>query len=479
MSIKLGIKQLNFDLPENTMAPYCQVMDAHTEQVRQLANSAGTGSDKFKLAYQRLLLNLKHLNNIGSVLETSIDLRVLAIAINDSDAPDVKLNYELFAKIDHIKKHPNSFFVESVYSHYLDCYDKLYDIKSVEKWLKKSKFLRGELDHNTAQILSGEGPKWLAEGCHQHRLDFDVRVEQVGLGNYMSGRFLATAKNIYYLETLRNLKSGENHEILHEVQKPAVYESRYTENSLLGHEVLKILISKADTSQISDHWMNVIMAIAGDPRVSKRNERYIRWWSKVPNLINKVRGWLSKLDLKLFLKSLEDLSDQLGNDEFKRMYPLRKRFLEGLLEQELVTGTRLFLNHKAKLYLEKNYKKEHLPSFSSVKGDKSLIYIALSNVHVVEGTHSCKFWIYKNLADTAAVFNDEEDRFKYRDLTLGMHENMLIEQGEGCYEAIQHTKSGTWQVNAAIALKEAGVDIDASRLLTQPDYQSYKYSGYL
>ncbi len=478
--MKLNIKQLNFDLPDNAMTSYCQEMASHTEKIRELAKRSGTGSDRFKLAFRRFLGVLELGENVADSLKEPIDVRALAVALKTSAASGIRLDDRLFRKIDSLRERPSSLLVESIFSHYLNKYDQLDDLKAVEAWLRKSKENRRGLDDNTSHILSGQGPKWLAESSHERQVDFEVRVEQVGLGNYMSGRFLATAKNIYYLETLRNLKSGENHEILHEVQKPAVYESRYTENSLLGHEVLKILISKTDTSQISDHWMNVIMAIAGDPRVSTRNDRYIRWWLQIsPDLIAKVHGWLSKLDLKLFLKALKDFSDQPGKDELRRMYPSRKRFLEGLLEQELVTGTRLFLTYEAEGYVKRYYKTEHLPSYSMVEGSgaKPLIHVSLSGVHIVEGTHSCKFWVYEKLADSAAVFNYNKSRFTYRDLTAGLNERMIVEQNEGCCAAIQH--SGQWQVKAAIALKEAGVDIDASTLLTPADYQTYKYSGYL
>lgn len=480
MTVKLGIKALRFELPENTMAAHCQRMEANTEVIRELGKKSGTGSDRFKQAFQNFLGVLNSGRDVADSLTQPIDIRALAIALKDSSTPHIRLDERLFSKIDTLRERPSSLLIEAIYSHYLKEYDNLADLEAVETWLWNAKESRHDLDYNTAQILGGDGPKWLAETSHEQQMDFDRRVAQVGLANYTSGRFLAIAKNIYYLETLRQIKPGESHEILHEVQKPVVYRSRYDGESLLGHEILRILIERADPAQIADSWMNVIMAIAGDPRVSKSNPRYGRWWSQISgNLIAKVRGWLSKLDLRLFLEALEDFSNQPGNSELKRMYPSRKKFLEGLLKQELVTGTRLFLTGDAQRYLLANYKEEHLPSFSMVTGSgaKPLVYISLVGAHVVEGTHSCKFWVYKKLADKAAVFNYEKSSFQYRELTAGMDEFMYYEHDSGCHAAIQH--SGQWQVKAAMALKDVGVDIDASRLLTKEDYQTYKYSGYL
>ncbi|UYV19321.1 hypothetical protein K1Y77_01125 [Halomonas qaidamensis] len=480
MTAKLRVNKLNFYLPEGVMNSYCQVMEKNTEKVLKLTQSSGTGSDKFKQAYQRFISVLRQHGDIEQALNEPVDLRALAIVLKTNNAFNIKLCENLFRKIDYIKPRPSSLLLEAIYSYYLKKYDKLSDLKSVEAWLRKSKEARGELDQNIGQILGGEGPKWLAESCHIQQIDFNACIERVGLNNYLSGRFLENAKNIYYLETLRQLEPGENHELLIEIQKKEVFESRYSEESLLGHEVLRILISKADSRQISDHWMNVIMAIAGDPRVSTRNERYIRWWSQISqNLIAKVRGWLSKLDLRLFLEALKDFSTHPGKEELKRMYPSRKRFLEGLLQQELVMDTRLFLTYEAERYIQKHYKMEHLPAYSIVDGGspKPLVYIYLNDAHVIEGTHSCYFWVYERLAKSAAVFNYNKRKFTYRELTVGLNERMLVEQNKGCYAAIQH--NGSWQMKAAIALKELGVDIDASMLLTKSDYQHYKFSGHL
>lgn len=480
MSVKLGIKGLKFELSENTMTPYRIKMAENTEKIRELGKKSGTGSDRFSVAFRRFLGVLESRQDVPRALQKPIDVRAMAIALKLPEGQKIKLDTRLFNRVDEIRERPSGLLVESIFSHYLKEYDRLDDLPVVEAWLRRAKSIRGELDDNTTQILSGEGPKWLAESSHEQQVDFDVRIERVGLGNYLSGRFMTTAKNIYYLETLRQLEPNEKHAVLKEVQKPEVFESRYSEGTLLGHEILKILITRASAQEISEPWMNVIMAIAGDPRVSKTNPRFIKWWSQIPsNLIAKVHGWLSKLDLKLFLRALKDFSEQPGNDELKRMYPSRKKFLEGLLKQELVTGTRLFLTNDAERYVRSHFRPEHLPSYSKVDGgnSKPLIYISLGGRHVIEGTHTCKFWVYEALSESAPVFNYNKTRFTYRELTNGMDEQMWRDQEKGSYAAITH--NGQWQVKAAMALKDVGVEIDAFRLLTKADYQTYKYSGYL
>ncbi|MAQ99727.1 MAG: transcriptional regulator [Oceanospirillaceae bacterium] len=480
MSAKLKLDQLRFDLPQAVMAPYRDKLEVRTRELDTLARKSGTGSEKFKKAFARFFAALGSRGHIADAITESIDIRALAIALKTRDAVHIKLDSRLLEKVDAIKPRPGSLLVESLYSHYLKVYDELEDLQSVEAWLRQAKTIRGELDENTARILSGAGPKWLVESSHEQQVDFDVQVSRVGLGSYLSGRFLATAKNIYYLETLRTLRPGENHNILHEVQKPEVYSSLYENGTLLGHEILKILISRADVSQIPEHWMNVIMAIAGDPRVSRQSERFVRWWSHIPEeLIAKVRGWLSKLDLKLFLEALKNFADEAKQktSDITRMYPERKRFLEGLLDQQLVTGTRLFLSKSARDYLKRHYKKEHLPSFSLVDGDKSIVYISLPGAHVVEGTHVCKFWIYKKLSDAAVVFNYNKTEFLYSELTSGMNMNMIRQKVGPCQAAIVHRKE--WEIKAAYELRNAEVEVDAEAILSKEYYKKYKNLGYL
>ena len=179
----------------------------------------------------------------------------------------------------------------------------------------------------------------------------------------------------------------------------------------------------------------------------------------------------------MFLEALNNFAEEAKDLDLTRMYPSRKKFLEGLLEQKLVTGTRLFLTQNAKRYLEKHYKKEHLPSFSMVEGDKSIVYISLPGVHAVEGTHVCKFWIYKHLSDSAPVFNYNKTRFTYRELTAGMNESMIRQRIGGCLAEVIH--NGSWQAKVALELKKAGVEFDPESLLMRDDYIKYRDSGYL
>ncbi|MEI8647018.1 EH signature domain-containing protein [Paraglaciecola sp. Hal342] len=93
----------------------------------------------------------------------------------------------------------------------------------------------------------------------------------------------------------------------------------------------RILIDRAPKQGVDESWQNAVIAIAGDPRVPKSHPRYMKWWSQLTNAQSKkVQGWLSKLDLKLFLEALEDYSKSSRDDDMIRMFPSRKHFLEGM-----------------------------------------------------------------------------------------------------------------------------------------------------
>lgn len=473
--MKLSLKKLWFSLPDEPLSPYKERIDAATQEIKQLARESGTGSAKFKQAYERVLKALREGRDLNDVLWAPPDLRAFAVLINTEWASKIRLTKTVLQKINRLREKPTALLVDAIYSHYLTAYDTLSDVTAVESWLRVAKERRGRLSKEVSELLSGNGPKWLAEEAHRQSVDFDEQVGRVGLDYFRSGRFLTVAKNIYYLDVLRGLEPNQAHPLLDESQKRSVYDSRYDERYLLGHQILSILIEKAPVNAVGDTWLNVILAIAGDPRVPPWHPKYQKWWSQIdPHLKNKVQGWLSKLDLKLFLETLKDFSYQPGNEDLKRMYPARKHFMEGLLNKQLVTGTRLYLSPSAESYLKRIYKAEHLPNYSVVMDrGKSLIHIQLGGVHLVEGSHRCQLWIYEALDPSAIVFDYSESRVTYRslthDLSLSMQEKGLPHKAN-----ITHHPPLSWQHRAIVALKEIGVQIESKDVLTSEDYHKYK-----
>lgn len=475
MNIKLNVDTLSFALPENPFGANVRRVEKLTSSTKNLVEKAGTGSAKFKRAKSKILQLISLKKSISPAINEKIDIRALALLFSTSYAKNIEIDTTILNKITSIRSKPSLLFIEGLYEYFLTFYDKISEKEAVQNWLYQAKQVRKKLTALDEIVLKGNGPKNLVESTKSSQRDFDEFVKTMGLDSYQSGRFLTLAQFIYYLEELKSLPVNKDSKILHEVQKRTVFESIYDENHLLGHKILEIIISRAPEDEISESWQHVIMAIAGDPRIPETHPKYVKWWSKIDkNLRHKVIGWLSKLDLKLFLEALDDYAKTSYNFDLERMFPSRKRFMEGLLEKKLVHGTRLFLTDDSIRYLKKNYNQEHLPSFSRVAGDKSIIYLRVGHSHMIEGSHSCRLWIYDDLDDSAVVKNYNLTDFTYEDLTTGMNRRM-IRKGIREVAAITHAPANfNWQKKAIEAFRQIGVPVSPKDVLLPNDYRQYK-----
>lgn len=448
-----------------------------TERANHLNENAGTGSDAFKEAIKTIQQAIKQDQELVSLIDSRLMVRALAFTlIKEKTYKKAKVGQALLEKIDEIRQVPSSLFVRYMLLFYFNHYDELYDTQSLAQWLKEKTFVIKEFRHLDPKLFKANGAKWLAEESIRSKREFHNQIKHLNLKNYQSGRFLFVAQNIYYIEQLKEIKVNQPHDLLRELQKPDVFNARYDTNSLLGHEVLRILIQRAPDNDIDDSWRNVVMAIAGDPRVPKTDKRYQTWWSQIDrSLIQKVIGWLSGFDLRLFLEALENFSQNSSDEQLQRMFPARKQFLQGLLDKKCVTGVRLYLTPKFTLYLQKHYQKEHLPKFSTVDGDTSIIYVQLGKTHLIEGSHSCKLWIYRGLPQDALVFNNNNRSASYSALTSGMGSHMKDAKGEKLLiDTVVHHPHLTWQNKAIAAINQTDVKIHPRDVLTEADYQDYK-----
>ncbi len=466
-------------LPANPFDKAVKDFARLSNQLEVLSKAAGIGNNKFRKAYGEIINALTAKKKVEDVLYTSVHVRALALSlVTPEGKKNVSFTPRLLNKITQVVKKPSSLVIESFYQHFLAEYDQLADLETMAYWLLDAKRSRGNEDKFDAKILSAKGPKWLAQSAIEKNIDFDHLILDMKLERYASGRYLTVAKGIYYIEQLKVIPLGQDHSLLEEVQKAVVFNSRYDSESLLGHQIISILISRSIGTHISECWMNVILAIGGDPRVPSSNPRYIKWWKVLePNLIQAVRGWLSKLDLKLFLEALEDYSYSSSNDELQRMYPSRKSFLEGMFDAGIILNTRLYLSKDAARYLKRNYDPMHLPNFSTVKdGDKSIIYVQMKGAHMVEGSHSCYLWLYPYLDPSVCVFNYNIDSPTYYQLTQGINDQMS-ELSSGAVAKITHSPTNyAWQRKALTALRRLGINLTPKDVLSSEDYIDFKQS---
>ncbi|WP_243976508.1 EH signature domain-containing protein [Vibrio natriegens] len=474
--MSLNIKKLRVNLPENPFGKAIKDLDKLSQQLNIWSKKAGTENKKFRAAYDDVYNALATNLPVEDVLDTSVHVRALALSLQTEVKEKVSFTRRLLNKITEIVGKPSALVIESFYQHFLSEYDQLTDLEATAEWLLDSKKKRGYDEEYDAKLLSMNGPQWVAQQAIERGIDFDNWITSIGLSHYSNGRYLTIAKGIYYIEQLRSIPLGDDHPLLAEVQKITVFESQYGSDELLGHQILRILIDRSLGSQISEPWMNVVLSIAGDPRVPSSNPRYIKWWRNIdPHLIQAVRGWLSKLDLKLFLEALEDFSYSSSNYELRRMYPSRKHFLEGIFDAGIIINTRLYLSRDAARYLKRNYDSRHLPNFSTVRdGDKSIIYVQMEKAHMIEGSHSCYLWIYRNLAPSVCVFDYNISQPTYSQLTSGIH-NQMARLSEGATAKITHSPASySWQRKALTELRSLGVQLTPKDVLSGGDYIEFK-----
>lgn len=322
-------------------------------------------------------------------------------------------------------------------------------------------------------LLGSNGPRRLAEKAIDDDEDLADVFHRMGLLGYDAGRFGDLCRARFYLDTLKGLRVGEWHEVLDRLLDPAIYKAPYEGDRTIGHEALGILIDKAGESP-GDAWQNFILHIAGDPRVTNQAPSYRQWWIPLGEArVQRVRGWLSREDLKLFLGALEQYGKETRNAELQRMFPERKRFLEGLFGLRLIRSTRLMLGAKAEESVKRILGKDVRTNFAKldpVMADKAVIYLDCGEFFIVEGSHSFKMWIYLALPSAALVDYDRKV-FSHQNLISAIPKEYAKSHPGLPYDAITH--NGSWQSKAINFLARNGIRIDLEALLSAHDYRDH------
>lgn len=243
-------------------------------------------------------------------------------------------------------------------------------------------------------LLGIEGPSKLASKVREDGRELGETLSSLGLQGFDDGRYGDICRAHFYLETLRHLPLGEWDPVMDELLKPSVSKAPFEGGKRIGHVALEILIDRIG-QEPSDAWQNFILNLAGDPRIASTASNYREWWLPLGEArIQRVRGWLSKEDLRLFLQAVEQFGIETQNDDLQRMFPARKLFLEGLFKLKLIRNTRLLLGGKAQLSVKRILGKDVKTSFARMDGtmnDKAVIYLDCGDFHLVEGHTASRF----------------------------------------------------------------------------------------
>ena len=329
------------------------------------------------------------------------------------------------------------------------------------------------LGQNSNWIFSIVGPKNVVTKAISSGEDLDAYLEKVGIKDIVKGRFGDICRSHYYLQTLKEIPVGSDHQVVTELQKSSVYKSPYQDDKTIGVAALEIIIDRS-TEAPGELWENFVLKLAGDPRISSTAQLFREWWIPLgEERVQKVRGWLAKADLKLFLRALEEYGIQSGNIEVQRMYPARKLFLEGLLKQGIIRNSRLMLGFKAASFVQRILEDDQLNSYVELTGelrDKSVIYLDCGDFHLIEGSHSFKLWGY--LAQPSLVTDYSITRMNHTQLTKVIP--IDYRRNNPGLRYIDVTHNSQWQSKIINFLAENGIGLELEKLFTPKQYTSYK-----
>lgn len=328
------------------------------------------------------------------------------------------------------------------------------------------------IQENINWLISMEGPSYFSRQVRESGQELEQKFAALGLVGYDQGRYGDLCRAHYYIETLKEVELGQWDPIFDELLKPSVNRAPFGEGKRIGHAALEILIDRAG-SEVSEGWQDFVLGVAGDPRINSSATNYQEWWRPLGAArVDKVRGWLSREDLKLFLQALEQYGIESGKSDLQRMFPARKRFLEGLYNQKLIRNTRLMLGRSAEGIVKRLLGDEIKTNFASLEGglaDKAIIYVDCGDFYLVEGSHSFKIWVY--LAPPGKLVPSYDcSSFTHGELTHITPSQYSAMYGLP-YEAVTH--NGTWQSKVINFLAEHGVELDIESLLSPAEYRGH------
>lgn len=488
-----SFSQLEINLPAWDERQFHVIRKAE-KKIAGVKRKAGNGSDGFKNAWRKLIqVSLRgESHKLTDHINSPIEVRAFTylLAASDEFSESVRLSSSMLDHLLSVRSPLTRLSLTQLIRAFFVRFDLLADKKDIEGWCE---FIKQQLANiNTGSgaselkrytqykdiIFSPYGPSKVVKFSQRENIDFDGMLPRFGLTGFADGRFLTLCRYQYYLETLKSIPVGEKHAVLAEMCKSEVLNSPYTHEKQLGHVILEILIDRSEGSSISQSWQNTILTIAGDPRVPKSSPNYQQWWVLLgEKRISLMRGWLSRFDLKLFLKVLEQSAKDGGNSDMERMFESRKIFMEGLLEQGLVVESRLFLSGYAEVYLRRHYDRRELPEYARVLSHQtSMIYLNLSGrVHMLEGSHSFRLKLFDRLPSAAKLSDygvkvvDDSD---LRSAIIHQYEHEF-DDATG-YRDLTHDIHLNWQNKAINFLKKKRLSVEPGKLISKKRYREYK-----
>jgi EH_Signature domain len=485
MTPRIKLPEMKFKLSGHVGIENIEFFQKMAKELHKYVQSGGTLSKRFQKRKDEIYEKVRKGQQLNQIIENKYDIRATVALWCESEpfrtiAP---VDSKIISKIKKLSPDLKGSVLRLFVRLYFEQFDELGEgykplIKLIREGLNdlhgNRRFSSDILiwKKNNNKLFRYDGPNNLVANASRRNVQLKTVAKEWKIPDGSPGRFYQVSKFIYYIKTLEEIPLHSHHDLFSELTKKEVHDSPYKNGLTVGHAVVKLLIDRLinENERISENWSNFVLSIMGDPRIPKQSKKFQKWWSRLPKKhIDAMIGWLSQWDLKLFLKILEEVGEVQNSKNMLRMYPARKRFLEGLYDEGLIENTRLLLGRDAVGFLRRNVDQNNWPEFAfldSAENSQSLIYLDIHGISILEGTHNFALRIYEEFP-IIGLANYEKKRFNLNS----------IRSFKSDIEPITHSyaKKPIWQHKLMSALaKNHNIRIDPEKVLSRNDYQIYR-----
>ena len=484
----------------NPQTDYTDHYNKLCARLRTIGRNAGTSSNGFKLRKQEIMAAQPDINKIIKVMHASKYIRPLLAVWNDT--PVHTMNYpvpfagELIAHIGKLALQSRRgrlgrlalFELCNLFFRFYDDLECMEEISSclkthLRKYQHDEKIMGlDKVREHIDDLISSNGHNFLANTA-------DATGQKLAdVANYFNipqrdSRFYDKALAKHYLIRIKQLSPNEDSEILREIVNSRDYEIKLNRRFRIGHQIVTWLMDKLMDSglQPSELWRDVILRIAGDPRMPPHFKSFSKWWTPIDLLRPErkypqtMRGWLSKADLELFLKIMAQYANNQGYPALKRMYPERERFLRGLFKKGLIKETRLFLGSKLMRNVQNPLITDSTLEYAQIRdgGETAIFYLNLGRAHLIEASYNCAMRIMDRIPGKSCL-NGFPKIVSNTELRRRLEDEYDAEFGSasGFYE-VYHRHG--WQGIAVTNLNRMGIQILPSDVMDRDTF--YGVSG--
>jgi len=465
------LPKIAFTLKDTAGRLDLHVFSSLTNELRKLGSGQQPESKWFHQRRQEMIDAMHQEKKLKHFLVSSADVRVLihlwSTHIDFFKAyPVSKRHLKLMIRIKD-KLSPSQIF--SLIRLYFMVYDQIDDLKyfctCIQSQLEKicpnkrlSQNMHIYCKHKSILFDSSLKAFWASYNQDENSLQAYCQTYHIPWDN--KARFVISAKHHLYISPIENLRPGETSDsferLCHDEIKNMPYDSQYS----IGQTIAIHMMDQLENKSLPDSWRHFVMNLLGDPRMPKTSDLYQNGWAGMPSrYANQMEKWLSQMDMLVFLEILKEIGKQTGNEMIRRMFPSRKSFLESLYKTGMVTQTRLFLSSDAISFIEKQYEPQDRPMFAQLSHkNKSIIYMQVGRVHLIEGTHNYSARLLDWLPTKHPITNLEKKKFILSELATGLDQAYVSEfqDSEHLY-VIPHDIHNAWRRKLVEILK--GFDI--------------------